>query len=542
MRAGVRALALAAALWACAGSTHAADAVFTYTAVQGDTLIGLGKRFLIEPARWSELTRANALRNPNRIATGTPIRIPLRLMRTEAVPATLLSVVGEATDSGAGALKAGQTVPEGGVVSTGPEGHVTLRLVDGTVLRLRPASRLQVNESRRFKDADAVQSGARLERGRVEIEAAPAAAGRPGFKIDTPQGVLGVRGTEFRVATDTAQGITLGEVLGGAVAFDGRGSSERVTAGHGTAISAAGQVAPPVALLDAPDVSGLPQLQERLLMRFTLPAMPSASAYRGQIARDASFDAVLADLTGPTPELRFAELPDGDYLLRVRAIDARGLEGRDADHRFRLKARPEAPLPSAPAPKAVVFGGRVELAWAANQEAQTYRLQLARGDADFTRPLHDLRGLRSLATTLEGLLPGGYHWRLASVRADGDMGPWGTARSFDMRPLPPDIKPPKVGDRGISFAWDGAPGQTFEFQLARDAAFNNKIIDRQLDRPALEMPLPGTGRFYLRLRARDADGFVGPYTTPQYVDVPNCLRDGSGACVRASDQTLNLAP
>jgi hypothetical protein len=46
----------------------------------------------------------------------------------------------------------------------------------------------------------------------------------------------------------------------------------------------------------------------------------------------------------------------------------------------------------------------------------------------------------------------------------------------------------------------------------------------------------------VRLRARDPDGFIGPYSTPQFFEVPNCLRDGSGACVRAGEQTLNLAP
>ena len=35
--------------------------------------------------------------------------------------------------------------------------------------------------------------------------------------------------------------------------------------------------------------------------------------------------------------------------LRVRAVDARGIEGRDAVFEFRLKARPEPPIQSAPA-------------------------------------------------------------------------------------------------------------------------------------------------------------------------------------------------
>ena len=510
---------------------------------RGETLIGLGRRYLADPRRWRELARASALRDPNRIAVGTTLRIPLRLMRVESLSASLESVVGEARGSAPEPLQSGQALAEGGEVNTGPDGHVTIRLVDGTVLRLRPGSRLLLRESRRVRDADVVRSGARLERGRVEIEAAPARAGRPGFNIDTPQGVLGVRGTEFRVASDVEQGVTRGEVLGGAVAFDGSGggaAGRRVPAGYGTVIDVQGRVAPAVPLLEAPDVSGLPVLQEQILLRFALVPMEGAVAYRGQIARDARFDQVVADLQTTAAELRFSDLPDGDYVLRVRGIDARGLEGRDVDHRFRLKARPEPPMPSAPAPRAVLPAGRVEFAWAANREAQSYRLQLA-GDAGFGAPLRDLGDLEALTTSIEGLVPGVYQWRLASMRAAGDQGPWGPARRLELRALP--VTPqPAVGDRSVSFAWDGLPGQTFEFQLARDAAFADKIIERTLDQPGIDLPLPGTGRFHFRFRARDADGFVGPYTTPQHIDVPNCLRDSSGACVRVGDRTVNLAP
>ncbi len=523
------------------------DTVFVHTTQRGDTLIGLGRRLLAEPARWPELARANALRNPDRIPTGTALRIPLHLMRTEAVPVTLEHVQGQAS-AGGGALRSGQSLPEGSEVSTGDDGHVTLRLVDGTLLRLRPASRLQLRQSRRVPDAGAVRSGTTLERGRVEIEAAPAEAGRPGFRIDTPQGVLAVRGTEFRVATDTS---TRGEVLGGAVAFEGRdgAAQQRVSAGYGTVIGAAGEVAPPVRLLDAPDLAGLPTLQERLLVRFVLPPLAGAAAWRAQVAADDRFDRVLADLGTATPELRFAGLPDGDYVLRVRAVDARGLEGRDADHRFRLKARPEAPLPSAPAPRAVISGGRVDFTWAASAEAASYRLRVARQDstrpqaaADFTTPLHDLQDLKALSTTLQGLAPGVYHWQLASRRTDGDQGPWGGARSFDVRPLPPAPRPPAVGDRSVSFGWEGAPGQTFDFELARDESFQRPLLQRRLTEPAVELPQPGVGRFYVRLRARDADGYIGPYTTPQHFDIPNCLRDGRGGCVRAGGQPLTAAP
>jgi hypothetical protein len=532
----------------CAAAPLAGEPMHLYAAAPGDTLIGLGRRFLVEPRRWPELAKVNALVNPNRIGNGTVLRIPLRLMHTEAVPATVLSVIGDVRGS-AGAAQADQTLAEGGAIHTGADGHVTLRLVDGTVLRLRPDSRLELRESRRLRDAAAVRSGVRLEQGRVEVEAAPAPAGRPGFEIDTPQGVLGVRGTEFRVSADTAQRNTRGEVLGGVVVFSGEpgATGERVAAGFGTVISAAGKVATPAPLLAAPDVSSLPTLQQRILLRFALPPITGAAAYRGQISRNAAFDLVVGDLTSATPELRFAGLPDGDYVLRVRGVDGRGLEGRDTDLRFRLKARPEAPLPSAPAPRAVLFGGRVDFSWAANAEAQSYRLQLA-ADSSFAAPLRDVQDLRALTATLDGLAPGAYQWRVASVRGTDDLGPWGTLQAFELRPLPPAPKPAVVSDRAIGFSWEGLPGQRFELQVARDAGFRTVVFERQLAETSIELtlplpaPAPATGRFFMRLRATDADGFVGPHTTPQYFDIPNCLRDRNAGCWRAGGKPLLLAP
>jgi hypothetical protein len=550
IRRSVLALALAALVsagaWGQAPAPAAAapeEPVYVHVTVQGDTLIGLGRRLLVDPRQWPVVARFNALRDPNRIPTGTELNIPLRLMRTETANADVLHIVGDVKTGGV-ALQGGQVVGEGKDLVTGTDSHATVRLVDGTVLRLRPGSKLVLRESRRVRDANAVQSGARLDQGRVEVEAAPAPTGKPGFRIETPQGVLGVRGTEFRVSTDGAGGLTRGEVLGGVVAFSSRGGVPApVGAGYGSVIGAT--VAPPVKLLDKPDISALPTLQERILMRFALPPLPAGNVYRGQLSLDATFDKVVADLTTATPELRFADLPDADYVLRVRGVDALGLEGQNADHRFKLKARPEAPLPSSPAPKAVSFGPRMEFAWTANAEAATYRLRLVLvapgAEPDFKAPLRDLKDLRELATTLEGLEPGGYVWQLASVRADGDQGPWGDPRGFEVRPLPPEPKPPKVGDREVSFAWEARPGQTFEFQLARDAGFTALVLERQLSEPRFDLPLPGPGRFYVRLRARDPDGFMGPYTTPQFFEIPNCVRDSAGACLRVGETTLNLA-
>lgn len=539
-RTGLVAVLVSAAGVGAAQVPAPAPAVHVHVTEQGDTLIGLSERLLVQPGRWPEIARLNAVRNPRRIPVGTPLQFPLAWMRTEPGPATLLSSTGAVRVDGQPAAP-GTALGEGTQLASDADGHAVLRLIDGTVLRLRPDSQLQLTESRRVPRTPVTRAGARLQQGRVEVEAPRTRPGQPGFQIDTPQGVLGVRGTEFRVASDAAR--TRGEVLAGTVAVAGpAGAGERpVGAGYGTVVDAAGRVLPPVALLPAPDTTDLPRLQERVLMRFPLPALPGAVAWRGQVARDTGFQQVLADVLATGGELRIADLPDGAYHLRLRGVDGQGLEGRDADLAFTLKARPEPPLPSMPEPSQRLFGTRAEFSWAANAEADRYRLQLAT-DPGFAQPLRDLPDLRGLRTTLDGLTPGTYHWRMRSLRADGDVGPWGDVNRFELRPDPPQPKPPVIGDRSVRFAWAGLPGQQFDFQVARDNGFAAPVVERRLDATEIEIDRPGNGRFWVRLRAIDPDGFVGPFGAPQYFDVPNCLRDGAGQCARASGEPVVARP
>jgi hypothetical protein len=545
-----------------------AEPVHVHLTEPGDTLIGLGRRFLDNPAAWPELARLNQVRDPRRMPVGRPLQIPLRLMRGEPAPATVTAFTGPVTAAGQAAA-VGQLVGEGQLLQTGPEGHVSLRLVDGTVLRLRSAAQLRIDESRRVPATDAARSAVQLGRGRVEIEAQPPRAGQPGFRIGTPQGVLGVRGTEFRVDSDGERtraevlsgvvGVVGGIGVGGAGRAGGQGvvsaaaaGEQRVRAGHGTVIDAQGRVAAPVTLLPAPDLGGLPALHERPLVRLQLAPLQGAQGYRVQVARDERYDEVLADVVSTTSELRIAGLPDGRHPMRARAIGVDGLEGRDSHAWLHLKARPEPPLPRTPASRAVVSGARVDFAWTASSEAQRYRLQVARaaaapGDTPaFPLPLHDIRDLQAQAHSLDGLPPGAYLWRLASVRADGDQGPFGDAQAFELQPPPPRPPPPAppsapaVGDGSVRIFWQGQPGQRFDFQLARDATFEQIVEQRQLDRAEVELPLPGPGRFHVRLRVLEADGFVGPWSAGQHFDVTPCVRDGRQACIRVEGGTLQL--
>ena len=60
----------------------------------------------------------------------------------------------------------------------------------------------------------------------------------------------------------------------------------------------------------------------------------------------------------------------------------------------------------------------------------------------------------------------------------------------------------------------------YRVQLAREPEFNQPVIDTYADRPALELPRPAAGRYFLRIQAVEPDGYEGPYERPTIVDVP----------------------
>lgn len=536
----------AGAFAATAAPTPPDEAFLSFTVSEHETLISLGRRLLTDPRQWPQLQALNRIADPRRIPVGTVLRIPLRLMAAEPAPARVLAASGEVRGADGRALQAGQAVPQGSRVQTGGDGQATLQLVDGTVLRLRAASTLQVDLSQRLPRASGSLSGVRLQDGQAEVKAQKVSGGLPGFRVGTPQGLLGVRGTEFRVSVDALAELTRNEVLEGVVMTEGpAGRAGRpVEAGFGVVVDRGGTVPTPVRLPVAPDLSTWPSWRDQVLVRFPALAQPGAAAFRGQVAAasDSRFERVLEDVRVEAGELRFAHLPDGDYVVRVRAEDARGLQGLDARHAFTLKARPEPPLPISPGPKAIVSGSRLDLAWATVEEARSYRVQLSRTE-EIRETLQDRRGLASPALTVDGLSPGVYFWRVASERSATDQGPFGAVYRVELRPVPAPPPPPRIDEDGVRMAWEGLPGQSFDVEFARDASFSVLALARRVDTPALEVKMPGTGRYFLRLRARDPDGFVGPYTAPQHFDVPNCLRGGQGGCVTGADGgTVLLAP
>lgn len=494
---------------------------FIHTAVQGDTLIKLANRYLQKRHLWQPLQKLNQIEDPTRIKPGTLIRIPIPDMRREAVDLKVLAAQGDVQADG-GRLAPGAVVKEGQKINTGDNGFVTVQLADGSTLTVQSKSQVKVDSARQLVNTGGVlDSVFRLVSGRVEagVERQRGPAAR--FEVKTDTSTMGVRGTRFRVAAEAGGKIARSEVITGkvGVAAEGVKAAEvGIEAGFGTVVEAGKAPLPPVALLPAPVLAEGTLRFDRPAIRYKVAAVEGARAYRMQVAADAAFKDIRADVRTEQPEFTLPALDDGEYRLRVRAVDALGLEGRDAERGFTLAARPEPPALMAPAPDARIALANIRFEWAASTEATRYHLQVAR-DASFKESVVGEASLAGNQFTLPKALPAGeYVWRLAAITALGKQGPWSDVARFKVQPdlADPDV-PQWVGGR-LRFSWRGEAGIKYQFQLASDANFRRIVVDRVTDKPEVILDRPPVGVYYMRYRLADESGKTA-FSGTQVVDV-----------------------
>lgn len=544
---------LTAALSLCVlGSAGAAEPMLEFVVVRADTLIGLSRSVLVSPTAWREVARINRLADPDRIMPGQRLRIPARLLRGDAVDATLVSVAGPNVTAGGAAAVLGAAVPEGTQVQTGPDSSAVLALADGSRVRVAPSSLAQVAASRHYgsrlptnaaatpEAAAAANAGdgwfagtLRMLRGSVEVVATKVLRARP-LEVVTPTALVGVRGTRYRVALeDTADQRTHAEVLEGVVSFEpatgprpAADGGAALRAGFGASLGAGTDAGTTTvaALLPPPDLGALPDRFERPVVR--IPAAGETVPLRVQVAADPDFDQIVSDQrVAPGTEARIAGLADATWYLRARRIGVAGIEGRDTVRPFVLKARPEPPAYLRPRSGDRPTVGSVELAWAPNVEAPRARVQVAR-DPAFLAPVAERDNVDAADLHVDLAEPGTYYWRLASVRPDGDHGPFGDPQAFEVRALP---EPPRAGrapDGSLVFTWSGRAGDRHQVQFARDPAFTEIVDADEVGGTQWTLAPPGSGgRYYFRYRSVEPDGFVTPYSETLRIDVP---RDWSG--------------
>jgi len=535
------------------------DGLIAHRVARGDTLEQIARQYLGDHRLWPELQSFNRVANPLQLQPGFTLRFPDRLLqmasasveyvRGQAVATTPArhSSDSQGPDSAQRRnVKAGEVLREGDQLQLDANAFVSVRLADGSLVRVQAQSDVQLQQMRRRGRAGSLQSVIELHSGALDASVTRDSASPRRFEIRTPVASTSVRGTRFNVQAD-ATGRTITAVDEGSVAVasaaarrPNAGAFTLLDAGQGLAVSADAAVGAASALLPAPDLAVLPErFEDAHWLDIRWPAIAGAQRYQLQVARDAQFSQVLRSATGDTPEQRFAGLDDGDYFLALRAIDAQGIPGRLAQRAIRIKSQPVAPLYQTPVAAGVLAQGAGVLECTTVPGALAYRIQVA-GPAGFAQPLLDARVDGECRLPVNALPAGGYQWRAASIRSTptdaADQGPFAAGQAFSVAPPPPTLSANDLDvgmqDGTTQLSWPGQPGQSYRLMIASDLAFNAVLHDAVLQQPQWAGAALAPGRYYAQLQIIDANGLRSRFSAPREFAAGNTVHDGSGASLR----------
>lgn len=545
------------------GSLHAQTPARLSSSVQhtvraGDTLEQLARRYLGEGAQWPRLQAHNQVPDPYRLRPGTVLEIPFHWMRSASASvdyvqgsASVRRSLAERRTIASTAVPLAPHMPlqEGDQITLGPDAFVTVRLADGSTVRVQAQSQLQLQQLRRRGRAGSLQSVLELQQGGLDIQVPGAPEPQRRLQIMTPAATTSVRGTQFHVHLD-ASGRTSTALYQGQLAVQAwsegmAGANAMLAPGYGIAVSALGQVSAASALLPAPDTTTLPTLHEDAQwLQLTLPAMEGAAQWHVQLSADAAGQQVLRNGQFAPGLARFAAVPDGAYYMQLRAIDAQGLHGQPAQLALRVKAHPVAPLTQSPAPQAMLAHG--EAAWQCTpvDGAQAYRLHVAPvptgqslpASSAWEAPLFEAESLTQCQFDLHQLPTGHYAGRVASVRLLGDgmrdTGPFSAPTRFHVaqRPTAPSAEQMQARDlAGVEHIyWPGEPGQRYRLQVLDVPQAAQPTLDTVLTQAQWTASGLPPGTWYVRIQVQDPSGLHSAFSPPRSVQIRPLVRDSAG--------------
>ncbi len=174
-----------------------------------------------------------------------------------------------------------------------------------------------------------------------------------------------------------------------------------------------------------------------------------------------------------------------------------------------------------PQPDTILLGERPVLKWTAHSAASRYLVEISR-ESNFLPPLLFSDEVAETSLQLQNdLTSGDYFWRIASVAAEEGAGPFSDLMKFRV-PVPgPSLEKLEVDKSSITFSWRTATeGQKFHVQLARDKEFSQVLLDQETANAFITLPRPQGGKYFLRTRTIETDGFEGPYGAAQSIDIP----------------------
>lgn len=348
--------------------------------------------------------KKNRITDPYAVPIGKTISIPRNVLAFNLADARFVAVRGTVL-SGTSQASVGQKLREGATITTGPSSFATLVLSDGSHVSLPSNSDVRIRRLRTYHLGGSVDFDFDILKGGARSTVTKKKSLDDRFRVRTPRVVSAVRGTDFQTRIDPVSNRDFAEVVEGALAVSVGNGASALTEGNGLAVADDRRVIKE-ALPPPPNVPGAGKVQaDRIVTFATEPRVPT----RFTIGADSSFIEQVADVISTDGSARIADLPNGSYFVRARAISANGIQGVPATYAFKRR------LNGVTAAVGKDDEGYV-FRWASEGGGTTnFHFQLFT-NAQAGAPLVDEAGLSGDRIIISDLPLGTYRWRVAVVQ------------------------------------------------------------------------------------------------------------------------------
>lgn len=401
---------------------------FVYEVKSGDTLSKLSHDLLAQSARWKDVAAYNKLKDPNRISPKQVLRIKRSWLKSPPVSAPTSGVLKVEGVSGAATLDGrplnlGDEVPVGAKLATPPDAALSLRLPDGSLINLMENSQVEV-EKLDVQAGERFASLFRLVAGQIEAFKRKYPEGQANMSIRAKTATIGVRGTHFRMRQEDQNAYA--EIEEGLVGLGATNTpTVLVLAGGYGAVSDGVQAVEAIPLLPAPTFPKLPSVFDMPFVEWTMPELSGSIGFIGELARNETFSNRLVTVRGDGRKIRLNELPNGEYWLKLRAVDKHGLQGMEGKVAFKVNA----PVRKFPMTKTYISGETLQLRWVGRKENASYQVQVA-DNLQFQRNLLDVNTDRNVIE-IPRPKSGRYFMRVRQMYGAGQSVEWDVPSMFE---------------------------------------------------------------------------------------------------------------
>ena len=510
----------------------AASFEWHYTVRPKDNVWSLGDQFLDAKHSWNDIIRHNNIKQPNTIATGTILKIPVSWLKHQPAPALAASVSGNTMlrrhlESQYSILEKDTSLRVGDEITT-YDGSVLIKFADNSILRLSPNSNLIFNRLTRYGKTGMADTRLRLQKGRISTRVTPLNHQGSRYEINTPSAVAAVRGTAFRLMAKNT--VTQLEVTEGIVNLSNASQSIEVNAGKGASLHTGSsrfvsvdlpKILTPQSAVNNTNIAVTKTDQLPVTLKWL--EQKETTTYFYQLFKESEEGELLDSSFLKKPEIKLNHLTNGTYLVAMRAIDNKGFNG--LDHQISVVigmiAKPATLLN--PASNTTLDSDMPEFTWQYNSKNELSQLQLAK-DFDFTELVSTSEYAPDNATLPnDSLLPGEYYWRVQTL-AGGNSIAYSDVRRLQIRGMLPQSKIISVNyaENRAKVFWNTVPqAEHYVLQLAEDRRFEKIIHEDTLTNTNANIKLTQGKRYFARVKGVGNHLFTSEFSTGKELHLPS---------------------